>query len=230
MATEIIGASGTAAEGEPVRVLSPGASKVLRIDSTGKALEAFTSTSGDPFTQYQLESEKGAASGYPALNAASQVIVPGGALTAGTMTYANAGVAVGGWNKFTWTNAQVVALGAVGTGEIPVCTLPAKAAVKRALVVIGTAATQAATLTVSVGTAATAYINYVVASNAKAAANTIYGDAAAEQGTSLAADVLHIPSWTSTTVVNAQFIIGSGTLADVTASTGAVYLYVDILP
>lgn len=229
MATLTKGSSGASGEGVPVYVDGIGASKVLRVDSTGNYLQSFDATSGDPFTQYQLESEKNAASGYAALNASSAVQVPAGNLTAGTMTMASTSpVVVGGWNKFSWTNAMVVALGA--STDMTICTLPAKSVVKRAVVVIGTAATQAATLTVSVGRTATGYIDYVVASNAKAAANTIYGDAAAEQGTGLKSDVLDIPSWTATTPVIAQFLIGAGTNADVLTSTGSVYLYVDILP
>lgn len=231
MATKVVGADGSAEQGRPLYadMTDSLASKLLRVDSTGAYVQAFDATSGDPFTQYQKESEKGAASGYAGLSSGSGVSVPAGALTAGTLTMAQTQPEVrGGWNKFSWTNAMVVALGA-GT-DITVCTLPAKSVVKRALVVIGTAATQAAALTVSVGRVGTDYIDYVVASDAKGAANTIYGDAAAEQGAGLKSDVVDIPSWTATTAVKAQFLIGSGTNADVLTSTGSIYLYVDILP
>lgn len=155
-------------------------------------------------------------------------------LTAGTMTVAKSAEVRMAWHAFAWTNAMVVA--AAGTSnKIAVCTLPAKTLVHRCLVVIDTAATQAATLTVQAGTAA-ATDGYVVASNAKAAANTVYGDADAEIGVLLfpVSGDDHprddLPSYTATTVIQVEFVIGAGTLADVTASTGRVLLLTSALP
>lgn len=153
------------------------------------------------------------------------------ALTAGTLTVVKSAQVRTAWHEFAWTNAMVVA--AAGTSnKINVCTLPAKTLVHRCLIVIGTAATQGATLTVSAGTAADTG-GYVFASNAKAAANTVYGDAAGDIGALLlVADHTtdDLASYTTTTVVQIEFVIGAGTLADVTASTGRVILFTAALP
>lgn len=156
-------------------------------------------------------------------------------VTVGTATFLGSFGGRRGWLKFAWTNAMVVA--AAGTSnKIDVCTTLARTIVHRALVVIGTAATQGATLTVQAGTAADTD-GFVVASNAKAAANTVYGDGIAEQGLLLFVPgdtddyhLEHLPSYTGTTVIQLEFVIGAGTLADVTASTGTLYLDVTVLP
>lgn len=157
------------------------------------------------------------------------------ALTAGTLTVDQPAKCLAAWSKFSWTNAMVVAA-ASSSNKITVCTLPAKTIVHRCLVSINTAATQAATLTVQAGTAADTD-GFVVASNAKATAGTVYGDGIAEQGVLLFVPgdtddyhLEHLPSWTATTVVEIEFVIGAGTLADVTASTGSVYLLTSTLP
>lgn len=158
---------------------------------------------------------------------------PDSALTAGTLTYSSNALVRRVWHKFAWTNAMVVALGA-GT-DLTVCTLPAKTVVTAAYIVIVTAANQAATLTVSLGRTSAAYVDYVVASNAKSAANTVYGDALAEIGANLydttnKTMLYDLPSYTATTAVKLQFLIGAGTNADVTSSTGVVYLETATLP
>ena len=151
------------------------------------------------------------------------------ALTAGTLTYDSVALARRTLHKFSWTNAMVVAA-ASSSNKIDVATLPSKTVVHGCWVVIGTAATQAATLTVQAGTSADTD-GYVVASNAKAAANTFYGDATAEQGVLLfSTNHLHPVNYTATTLVQIEFVIGAGTLADVVASTGTVFLDVSILP
>ncbi len=144
------------------------------------------------------------------------------ALTAGTMGYPLQAFVRRNVNKFTWTNANVVALGAALTGNIAVCTLPAKTVVINAYVIITGAATGPSTLTVSVGRTAAAYIDYIVASDAKAAANTVYGDASAERGTNLTG--YDLASFTGTTVVNAQFVATVANLDQTLASTGSIYL------
>jgi hypothetical protein len=83
------------------------------------------------------------------------------------------------------------------------------------------------TLTVSCGRTGAAYIDWIVASNAKAAANTIYGDGAAERGALLGFD---LPSYTGTTVVKCQFISTGTNLANVVSSTGALVLTTTLLP
>jgi hypothetical protein len=130
-------------------------------------------------------------------------------------------------SSYSWTNAQVVAFGAVATGDLTMVTLPAKTAVINAYVIIDTAATQATTLTVACGRAGAAYIDYVVASDAKAAANTVYGDATVERGTNLTG--YDIPSYTATTAVKCQFVAGT-TLSTVLTSTGRLVLVTMLVP
>lgn len=144
----------------------------------------------------------------------------GVAMTAGTMTVTNAGNNAVMVSRYDWTNAMVVALGAVTTGNIAVCTLPVKTAVLNAWIVIDTPDTSTNALTVSCGVTAAAYTDYVAANNAKAAANTIYSSAA----------LTSFPSATGTTVVNAQFIKTTTNLNTVTGSTGHVYLVTQALP
>ena len=153
-----------------------------------------------------------------------------GMLTAGTMTGNTTQYLRTGWTKFAWTNAMVVALGATTTGNISVCTLPAKTIVKRCIVIITGAAAGPASVSVSVGRTGAAYIDFVVASDAKAAANTVYGDAQAEIGAGLVGGIDDMPSYTGTTVVNAQFVSVGANLSTVTGSTGIVYLQTELLP
>lgn len=156
-------------------------------------------------------------------------------LTAGTMTGNTVGFVRPAWFKFAWTNAMIAALGAGTTVNMAICTLPAKTLVKRCIMVVGTAATHAGTLTMSVGRTAAVYNDFLLAGDIKAAANTVYGDVQSEIGADLTGTagvglMDALPSYTGTTVVNAQFI---STVADVnttTTSTGIVYLQVELLP
>lgn len=156
-----------------------------------------------------------------------------GVLTDATMTAeTQARQSSGLIHSYTWTNAQVVALGASTTGDITVATLPAKTQVKNAYVVITGQGAGTTTLTVSCGDAVggTPFINYVVASDAKAAANTVYGDAVAERGTSLDTEFWYLPSYTATTLVTCHFISTGANLDQVTGSTGRVILETALLP
>lgn len=138
--------------------------------------------------------------------------------------------------RFDWTNATVVALGANLTGDVTLFTLPAKTVVKNAYVVITGQAAVVDSLTVAVGRTAAAYEDYIVASDAMVAANTVYGNAKAELGAALydATTLIYdLPSITAATTVKAHFIATSGsgkTLANVTGSTGSVYLETVTLP
>jgi hypothetical protein len=156
--------------------------------------------------------------------------------TAGTMTPAATGRVVTTVNKYQWTNAMLVALGANTTGDVTVCTLPAKMRVVSALIVIDTAGTNmgGATLTCQLGTDAT-FSNFISAANALATANTMYGDADGEMGGNLppTQNVPFLPSWTGTTVVKVRFITdgaGGKKLNNVLTSTGSVYLVTEALP
>lgn len=129
---------------------------------------------------------------------------------------------------FAWTNAMVTALGAVTAGDVSVGTLPAKTVITNAYVVIGTSAGTVAVLNVSVGRTGANYDDYVVDSDAKAAANTVYGDAVGERGTNLTG--YDLPSYTATTTVNAHFDAGAENLSTVTTSTGTVFVTYYLLP
>ena len=155
-------------------------------------------------------------------------------LTAGTMTY-NSGWQRGLTHEFLWTNAMLTAGAAATTWDVTVATIPAKTQVINALVVIITSQTAAGTLTVQCGDDAT-FINYVKAGDAKAAANTVYGDliSGAETGTALFDATAkwipaYLPSYTGTTAVTCRFI-SNAAMSTMTASTGRVILTTRLLP
>lgn len=131
--------------------------------------------------------------------------------------------------KFSWTNAMVVALGAGLIGDITVATLPAKTIVHKAVIVITGQAAGPTTLTLALGRTGALYIDYIVAKTAKAAANTIYGEAFADLGTNLSALVADLPSLTTTTDIKLHFIATVANLDQTTASTGDVYLWTEQL-
>lgn len=57
-------------------------------------------------------------------------------LAAGTMVETNKGEVRTVVHRYDWTNAMIVALGAVTAGDIAACTLPAKTVVTNAYVII----------------------------------------------------------------------------------------------
>jgi hypothetical protein len=150
-------------------------------------------------------------------------IVANTLITAGALATAPAinGYIRRGTYEVSWLNSDVTGLSGT-TGSIVIATLPAKTVVTNAYVVIGTAAGTVTTLTVSVGRTSAAYIDYIKASNAKAAANTIYGAVVGDRGTNLTG--YDLPSWTATTAVYVQFISTGGNLSTVTTSTGTIIL------
>lgn len=154
---------------------------------------------------------------------------PAGALTNGNITRVISAEIRRVVHKFSWTNAMVAALSGT-TGNLLVCTLPAKTVVTKALIVITGQAASLTALTVSLGRVSAGYIDYLVASSAKAAANTIYGDAIAEVGTGLSAILGDLPSLTTTTDVNLQFVSAIENLSTVTASAGDVILETVLYP
>lgn len=150
------------------------------------------------------------------------------ALTAATMTAENSANYRTTVHSYTWTNAQVVALGAVNAGDITVATLPAKTVVENVYTIIVTPDSSANNLTVACGRTGASFIDYIVASDAKAAANTVYGDASGERGTNLTG--YDLPSYTSTTTVTCHFIKTTTTLNTVVGSTGRVILVTTLVP
>lgn len=160
-----------------------------------------------------------------------------GTLTTSTMTPVVAAEVREVVHSFAWTNAMVVALGASLTGDINVVTLPAKTRVTSAIVVIDTPATDANTLTVSCGDTGAGATNYVLAGDAKAAANTVYGDliSGAETGAALFDATakwipVYMPSYTATTTVSCRFTKTVTNLNTVTGSSGRVILTTTLLP
>ena len=83
------------------------------------------------------------------------------------------------------------------------------------------AATNVVSLTVSVGRTGAAYIDYIKASSAMAAANTVYGAVVGDRGTNLTG--YDLPSWTGTTAVYVQFVCNAN-LSTVLTSTGTIVL------
>jgi hypothetical protein len=130
------------------------------------------------------------------------------------------------FRAYAWTNAQVVALGAALTGDINMVTLPARTLVRNAYVVIDGAAVGVTTLTVSCGDAndGTPFDNYVLPSDAKAAANTVYGDAVGERGASIDVEFYHVPSYTASKLVTCHFISTVDNLDQTTGSAGRLIL------
>lgn len=131
-------------------------------------------------------------------------------------------------HSYTWANAQVTGLGAVTSGEWIAFTLPAKTKLENLYVIITGAAAGPATVTVSCGRTGAAYIDYIVASDAKAAANTIYGNDAAERGTNLTG--YDLPSYTATTAVRCQFVSTGANLSTVTGSAGTIVVETVLIP
>lgn len=149
-------------------------------------------------------------------------------LTAGTMTYSTKALLGTTIHRFDWTNAMIVALGAVGAGDITVCTLPAQTVVTNVYVVINTPDTSANALTVAVGRTAAAYTDYIGASDAKAVGGTVYGAVVGDRGANLTG--YDLPSYSATTDVVAHFIKAVTALNTVVACTGSVLIETLLLP
>jgi hypothetical protein len=145
----------------------------------------------------------------------------------GTMTVETSARVTQATHSYTWTFAQVnTALGAGTTGDVLVVGLPAKTEVVDAEIVITQGALGPNTLTVACGRVSATYIDYITAQDAKAAANTVYGDVVGERGTNLTG--YDVPSYVSSTDVVCHFIAGNTT--DLTAGTGRVVLTTRLLP
>jgi hypothetical protein len=130
--------------------------------------------------------------------------------------------------KYQYTNAQIVAAGAgVGPLNVNIGAVPAKSTILTTHLIVDTQGVlSAGTLTGSVGSVGTDYVDLILASSLKAAAATIYGDAANEKG---ATNVGSLYSATAKTLY-LQVVAGAGNLADVTAATGTIYIEYVTLP
>lgn len=143
-------------------------------------------------------------------------------LTPGTVDVVSNAVRAVTVSTFSWDTADLIALGAVATGELTIATAPAKTVIVNAYIKITLAEADAPTLTVSLGRTGASYIDYIVASDAKAAANTIYGNASGERGTNLTG--YDLPSWTATTPILAQFVVGGTFSSDIGGSAGTIVI------
>lgn len=121
--------------------------------------------------------------------------------------------------KYTIANADVVALGASLTGDITIGTLPANSRVLATYVNVTSADTSANALTISLGTVATGYVDWVVASDGKSAA--LYGDATAERGATNLDGALF---YSTATTIKSHFVKTTTNLSTVTAFTATVYV------
>jgi hypothetical protein len=151
----------------------------------------------------------------------------GQGLTLATMNLNYTGSVLKSWSSYSWTNAMVVALGAVLSGNIKICTLPVKGIISNMYVVINTPSAGTTTMTVSVGRTAATYVDYITAQNAQAAASTVYGGSAAQRGTNLTG--YDLPAWATATDVYAQFVSTVQNLNAQTSGAGTIYLETTIL-
>lgn len=143
------------------------------------------------------------------------------AVPTATATAAKVGVI-----KATWTNAELVAAASAAYNKT-VGTLPANSVVKHTYVIVDGQATFAAgTLTASLGVVGTGYVDWLLAGSVKAAAATVYGDAAAERATENSGNLYYAAAQT----IYAQFAAGAGTTATVTGSSGTIYVVYETLP
>jgi hypothetical protein len=154
--------------------------------------------------------------------------LPPAALTAGTMYYTKAPAVRKILHRFLWDNSMLVALGAVGAGDVKVCTLLPGVVVTNAYVVILGAETSANALTVAVGRVSATYIDYIVAKDAKASAGTVYGAVSGDRGTNLTG--YDLPSLGSTTDIFAHFIKTTTNLNSCVGSAGVVLIETMRLP
>lgn len=151
------------------------------------------------------------------------------ALTNGGITRANSAEIKEALHKFTWNSANVAGLS--GTANtLTVCTLPAKTMVKRAWIIITGQAASVTALTVSLGRTTALFVDYLVASNAKAVANTVYGAVIGDIGTNLSGLVGDLPSITGTTDIKLRFDAALENLSLVTGSSGEIILETITLP
>ena len=123
---------------------------------------------------------------------------------------------------YNWDNADIVGLGATTSADILVTALKDGQVVKNVFVVVRNPASNVTTLTISCGRTGAAYIDYIVASDAKAAANTIYGNDSAERGTNNTGYDFVV--FSGATDIKCQFISTGGNLADVLDSSGQVII------
>lgn len=184
------------------------------------------------------------ASGAPSTAAANSIVIDDGAKlrlgpeapTTGTMAVTTAYAEVRDTvTACSWTNAQVVALGATTTGDITCLTsIPAATEIYSANLVVDTAASGPTTLTAQCGDAVVGapYNNLILAGDLKATAGTRYGDVNAERGASIdtADERPYMPRPAAATAITCRFVSSGGYLSVVTGSTGHLSLKLNRMP
>lgn len=109
------------------------------------------------------------------------------------------------------------------TEDLTIVTLPARAVLMSALLVVNVAESTATALTLSLGSAAANYDQIITDSNAKAAANTVYGDDDAERSGDLPdADVLGYKLYSYTATQDITLHVDAGA-ENVTAAAEGFY-------
>jgi hypothetical protein len=83
-------------------------------------------------------------------------------------------------------------------------------------------------LTVALGRTSATYLDYIAASDAKAAANTVYGDVVGERGANLTG--YDLPSYVAAVAVKIHLVAVGTNLENVVGSTGRVVLETALLP
>ncbi len=129
-----------------------------------------------------------------------------------------------------WTNAEIVALGAVFEGDLDICTIPDGAIVKNVMAVVETSASGVNGSAVGyVGReASAAYADYLRAFNLKAAGGTVVGNQATERSTNNT--TWDYPSSVDPTVIRMRIVCEDDTLDHVLGSSGSVIVeYVETL-
>lgn len=155
----------------------------------------------------------------------SKLLLTAGALTPSSPVQAQVRTST---QSFSWSNSQIVGLGAALTGDLTICTLPAGTVVNNVYMVVLTQGSGPATLTGAVGRTSAAYIDYIPASSLTAVANTVYGDASGERGTNLT--MYDLPSITATTDVKIHFIATVANLDQTVGSTGKIVITSTSIP
>jgi len=148
------------------------------------------------------------------------------AVTNGSLTQAYSAYSRQVIHKFTWANTDITGLGASPTGDIAICTLPARTRVVWAGFEVTGAATFADTLVGGIGVTGANYDDFVVDSDLKSTA--FYGDTAAERGTSLD-DYSFYFTGTSTPTVYMHVDGNLTNLSGVTGSTGTIWIVTETL-
>lgn len=126
-----------------------------------------------------------------------------------------------GYTKGYVTYANANALGAVASGNVTICTLPALTVVRDLHLYISVTASGVGTLTGSVGVTGADYTDMLTAFDLKSAQNTIWGNTNTDRGANLSG--YYLPSVSGTTDIKMHLEATGGNL---NAVTGLVVYYV----